>query len=272
MRQLREQAGPARGILRLPAKQGRHEHQRLLPRPDLRELVAHFWGVTWSVPTPQLVETLSHPTVHIVFEESAEGRRAEVAGIPRQKFSRVLSGSGRVFGIKLRPACFRAFHDAPAVRLTGQVVPLDEVLGPAASALAEAIFAAPSFERQVRVAEACLAERRVIVPRPLARLRDLVERVATDATLQRVGELARLMSVDARTLERRFRDAVGVSPKWVIRRYRLHEAALRLERGDLVTTVAHDLGYADQAHFARDFKTAVGMSPVAFAKRSRGRR
>jgi hypothetical protein len=51
---------------------------------------------------------------------------------------------------------------------------------------------------------------------------------------------------------------------------RLHEAVERLDRGDHVDLgfLARDLGYFDQAHFARDFRAAVGRPPAAYARGS----
>jgi AraC-like DNA-binding protein len=70
-----------------------------------------------------------------------------------------------------------------------------------------------------------------------------------------------------RALQRLFREYVGVTPKWVIQRYRLFEAAERLSAGDADGAVlAHALGYFDQAHFIRDFKAMVGKPPLAFAR------
>jgi AraC-like DNA-binding protein len=53
----------------------------------------------------------------------------------------------------------------------------------------------------------------------------------------------------------------------VIRRKRLQEVALRIERGDRrsLARLAAELGYTDQAHLARDFKSATGKSPTEFA-------
>ena len=58
-----------------------------------------------------------------------------------------------------------------------------------------------------------------------------------------------------------------MSPKWVIQRYRLHEAVEQLERGAEVdlAELALQLGYFDQAHFIRDFKALVGRPPGAYA-------
>jgi AraC-like DNA-binding protein len=58
-----------------------------------------------------------------------------------------------------------------------------------------------------------------------------------------------------------------VSPKWVIARYRLFEAAEALadrRRRNLALT-AMDLGYYDQAHFIMDFKRIAGMPPARYS-------
>jgi AraC-like DNA-binding protein len=54
----------------------------------------------------------------------------------------------------------------------------------------------------------------------------------------------------------------------VIKRYRLHEAAEQLAAGEVVDwpRLALDLGYFDQAHFIKDFKTIVGRTPAEYAK------
>ena len=59
-----------------------------------------------------------------------------------------------------------------------------------------------------------------------------------------------------------------MGPKWVIRCYRLHEVAERLSDGKAVNLaeLALDLGYFDQAHFIKDFKTIVGVTPADYAR------
>ena len=73
---------------------------------------------------------------------------------------------------------------------------------------------------------------------------------------------------DSRSLQRTFNKYVGVSPKWVIRRYRLQEAAEALACGhaESMRDLALRLGYFDQAHFIRDFKAVVGKTPHAYAR------
>ena len=89
--------------------------------------------------------------------------------------------------------------------------------------------------------------------------------IAADRGIVRVEQLVDLAGIRQRALQRLFREYVGVSPKWVIQRYRLFEAAERLASGESEgARVAHELGYFDQAHFIRDFKAMVGRSPTAF--------
>jgi AraC-like DNA-binding protein len=87
-----------------------------------------------------------------------------------------------------------------------------------------------------------------------------------DRSLLRVEHVAKAFGVGERSLQRLFRKYVGVSPKWVIRRYRLHEAAEQLKRPTppALAELATALGYADQAHFAREFKQVVGRTPRDF--------
>src|SRR5262249_9460037 len=95
----------------------------------------------------------------------------------------------------------------------------------------------------------------------------LVDRIAREADITTVDRLAAVAGLGPRALQRLFREHVGASPKWVIRRNRLQEVALRIERGEPSTlaALAAELGYTDQAHLARDFKSVVGKSPTDFA-------
>ena len=54
--------------------------------------------------------------------------------------------------------------------------------------------------------------------REVVRVRDMVERLKSDRSLLRVEDVAEALDLDVRSLQRRFRRYVGVSPKWVIQR------------------------------------------------------
>lgn len=65
-----------------------------------------------------------------------------------------------------------------------------------------------------------------------------------------------------------FHEYAGVSPGWVLRRYRLLDVADIIRKGEKVVwaKIAADLGYADQAHLIREFRGATGHTPAAYAR------
>ena len=222
----------------------------------------------WALRAPFLAETLPHPSAHVVFEEHGGRWRAEVTGVQRARFRKRLEGEGRVFGVKFRPAMFQPLLRASMTTLADRVVPVGAVFGAPGAALARALRRERDLDVAMTLASAFLAPLLPPVPQEVARLRDLVERLAVDRSLLRVEDVADAAGLDVRALQRSFRRYVGVSPKWVIQRYRLHEAAeqLRAEPSTSLAALAASLGYADQAHFSRDFTRTVGRTPGAFAR------
>ncbi|MFN8418981.1 MAG: helix-turn-helix domain-containing protein [Anaerolineae bacterium] len=102
----------------------------------------------------------------------------------------------------------------------------------------------------------------------VAQINQIVDRISADRTITRVDDIADRLNISKRTLQRLFRQYVGVSPKWVIQHYRLHDAADQLANGESLdlSALALNLGYFDQAHFIKDFKAMVGSTPLEYAK------
>ncbi len=258
-------AAPPRGVVRVGVADGAIERHRILPPDALAPLVHHFWSARWDLRTPFVGEVLTHPSSQIAFVEESGAMRAEIAGVCTRRASLRVVGSGRTFGIKFRPAVFQSLLRAPMSSLTDRVVPIARIFGRDGDDWARAIFSARDLDEQIVIATAFLAPH-LPLRRDVVIMRDIVERLSHDRSLLRVEDVAGTLDLDVRALQRRFRQYVGVSPKWVIRRYRLHEAAEQLKAPSppALAALAASLGYADQAHFARDFKLAIGRSPRAF--------
>lgn len=90
---------------------------------------------------------------------------------------------------------------------------------------------------------------------------DWIERAPPGA---RVTALVRHIGLSQSALERRFRHAVGASPKRYAALVRL-ERVLALGRArQPLAAVAQAAGYFDQSHFIRDFKRLTGRTPQAY--------
>jgi len=262
---------PPRGILRAPRPDGLLDGRRFVPSPQLAPHIHHYWSIRWSLRSPFKAETLPHPAAQILRVATSAERSAVVLGVRSGALSRTLTDEGETFGVSFRPVMFQALLGASMASITDRVVPLEQVLGTPAQAWARAIDAARTPEEKVALTEGLLTPL-LGTPSPhRERVRDLVERIAVDRSILRVDDIAGARELDTRALQRCFRTYVGVPPKSVIQRYRLHEAAIQLRapHPPSLAELAASLGYADQAHFGRDFKRTVGQTPRAFARGTR---
>jgi AraC-like DNA-binding protein len=233
---------------------------------DLADLVERHWLVRWHLPEGRRasVTLLPHPCVNLVFDRG----QVAIAGVGQERFTYEYSGEGRVFGVKFRPGAFLPFLGGPVSQLTGQAVPLATLWGADdARRFAGELATSADLDDLVAVAERHL---RAHWPQPdleVAIVGRIVHALLHDRSVSRVDDVSARFGLSARSLQRLFQRYVGVSPKWVLQRYRLHEAAARLAEGTGGTwaEVAVELGYFDQSHFIRDFTRAVGMTPVAYA-------
>src|SRR6266496_4780993 len=268
-----------RGVLK-PAGPpgGQFFHLRLAPPPTLARWVQHFWMVEWDLRevAPRVQETLPHPSVYLVFEQKLERplpqplpqMAAEISGVSTGKFSRRLEGWSRVFGVKFKPGGFRTFLGEATSTITDCVLPAQQVFGPSVLELAARIYRCPDAHSMAGAISKFLSSFRPSPDASADLSAQLVELIFDDPTILTVDQLAAKAGMGARSLQRLFKEYVGVPPKWVIRRYRLHELIERLH-SDQAFDGAHlalDLGYADQAHLINDFRNLVGYTPTGYRK------
>jgi AraC-like DNA-binding protein len=254
-----------RGVLRQHLD-GLIEHVRHAPARELAPFVEHYWRVRWDLEDhpAQTQETLPHPNVHLVVEHG----QARIWGVHGGRFVRVLDGRGLVFGVKFRAGGFQPFLGRPVSALADAWLPITAVL-PGSGTFERDVLGADTMEELAAAADRHLLAHLPPPDPQVARVGALVARVAADPALYSVQTLATEAGVTVRTLQRLFGRYVGVSPKWVINRYRLHEAIEHVQSGRTVAwaELALALGYFDQAHFIRDFTHLVGHPPAAYARR-----
>jgi AraC-like DNA-binding protein len=266
-----------RGLLR-PAETERTAHlTREHPvTPALHPFVERYWSVSWDLTgrPPFRSEVLSHPAVNLSVQSGSEPGfgfalpAALLHGVVTRRFMVDLVGWGRVSAVKFRPGGFRAFTgDQPA---RDSVTLLTPGFGLDPDVLTAAVLAEDDDGDRAAVLDAALA--------PLARepdpayleLQGLLGAMVEDRSLVRVDQVAALGSCSVRSLQRLFARYLGVSPKSVLARYRLQDAAAAIDAGQVedLAGLAVSMGWFDQAHFSRDFRTVVGLPPSVYLARA----
>lgn len=82
-----------------------------------------------------------------------------------------------------------------------------------------------------------------------------------------IEELAAVAGMSRSQFSKCFREMAGQPPhKWVMEA-RIQHAQRLLSEGVYLSQVAHDTGFADQAHFSRCFRRATGLPPGQWCKR-----
>ena len=255
-----------RGVLHRLAV-GEFAHGRFEAPADLADRVEHFWRVRWNLEgqPPQVQETLPHPNVHLVVEPG----RADAWGVHTGRWTRVLEGRSQAFGIKFRPGAFRELLGRAVADIADAAIAAHALFGDDASVLANVLDADDATA--AAVASAFLRSHLPPADEPALLAARIVDAVADDLELHSVDELARRFGLSLRALQRLFNEYVGIGPKWVIIRYRMHEAVARVQSGQPVAwaALAQDLGYFDQAHFIADFRKLVGRTPGDYGKQMR---
>lgn len=244
------------------------------PGPALAALATMLWTTRWDLrgQPPHVAELLADPCVNVAFERGSDGTAAKdsarVVGLSTRLFRRELRGTGVIRAVKLRAGLAGVVLGRRARSLTDKVVPLSSLFGEVEGVIA-AVLEPEDDERGLAALGAWLLERSGGPASADAMLAaTLVERAAAEPELLSVTAFAELAGMSPRQLQRLFREHIGASPKWLLRRLRLQEAAVRLEHGGAgaLTELAAELGYADHAHFTRDFKAATGKTPASFAR------
>ena len=253
-----------RGVLhRIPI--GEFAHGRVEPPVDLADRIEHFWSVHWNLQglPPQVQETLPHPNVHLVVEPGTSA----AWGVHTARWTRVLEGRSSAFGVKFRPGAFRGLLGRAVTRIADDSVASTTLFG-AQAVLLDAVLACDDDASAAIVASDFLRTRLPAADEPALLAGLIVDSVAADLQLHSAEELARRFDLSLRALQRLFSGYVGVGPKWVIKRYRIHEAVARVQAGRPVSwaALAQDLGYFDQAHFIADFRKLVGRTPGDYAR------
>jgi AraC-like DNA-binding protein len=258
------EVGQARGMLRRNLAAGAMRHSRRRPAADLACWIAHYWMIRWDLRgcPAYVAESLPHPNVHLIFENES----AVIAGVQSHKFSRVIEGQSHVFGVKFRPGGFRPFYKFAVSSLADRLISASRVFGKDLKSLENVAVSSCGENEKVGAGDAFFRAR---MPKPdpaVALSSRLVDLVLKETAIKTVEDLAGRAAMSQRSLQRLFSEYVGASPKWVIRRYRLHELIEKFNCGRELdwSQLALDLGYFDQAHLINDFRSIIGYSPTEY--------
>jgi AraC-like DNA-binding protein len=249
-----------------------------LPAGPLRPLVTSYYVV--DAPGP-LVD-FTHPEWgNIRFSLAGSWRFGDPSGWqmdepanatifgPTDRTRRFDSQGGMALGVGLTPIGWLSLIGTDAASAANTILALGDELGEPGTAIRERLIAAADEKARVTILDQILTARH----RPPSGYHEAaikVQEALLSGVVDDVADLAAVLGMEQRTLHRVCRSVFGFSPVRLLRRQRFLRTlaqvrdALDQPLGQLI-----DPQYYDQAHFNRDFKAYMGMTPLAYFKSPR---
>ena len=180
----------------------------------------------------------------------------------------------RLLAVQFAPDGSLPFTHRPAEEFCDAVVSAESVFGPSVITVREELRGVEEPRAAIDHLTGWLVERYDPSKEPPGEFRRIVARLLEDPGSARLTELSEHeSSVSYRRFIEQFRRFVGPTPKTMQRILRFAEVFERIQGDDQVdwARISHDLGFSDQAHFVREFKSFSGYRPVQFQKQEHDR-
>ncbi|WIM87604.1 helix-turn-helix transcriptional regulator [Candidatus Mycobacterium wuenschmannii] len=166
--------------------------------------------------------------------------------------------------VHFRPGGAFPFLGIPLGELENTYVGLDDIWGRAGVELQERLVDAPDARARFALLENFLLSRPWTSVRRNPAVSAALAAIEANPSIQ-MSDIRDLVGMTTKRLIALFRAEVGLSPKAYARIRRL-QAALRLLGTMNGAQVAAEVGYFDQAHFVREFRSFTGMTPTQYTE------
>ena len=252
-----------------------------MPSEKVAPYISTYYLTDFAVPEGHMVDDWLHPewanlriwdrtacTAAIGTEELHAAPQMIATG-PTSLASHFLAGPARAWGVGLLPQGWARFIDAPASRhadrfCDGQTDPAFARLAPLFGQVYGKV-SDPAAEAARIDAFFCALLERCPPHEDEAKIR-AAHTALVDDNVSSVSELAERLGISSRSLERLSLRAFGFSPKLLLRRQRFLRSLAQFMLDPSLTWIKTlDWHYVDQAHFVRDFRRFMTMSPSAYA-------
>lgn len=239
------------------------------PLVELRSRVRCTWVHRRSLAGPRAHATIVPDACTDIVWTGSELR---VAGPDTRPMVETLTGGGPfVAGLRFHSGTGGSVLGLSPAELCDTRIDLRVLWGDAAARLTDGLSGRSEAEALALLQRAVLSRRHLWLPLdPLVpALLDALHRQRSDPDL-RMTRVARELGLSERQLQRRCVAAVGYAPKLlarILRMQRFREALRRAPEATL-STLAYELGFADQAHLSHESARLFGSSPSQLRKQA----
>ncbi len=256
-----------------------NEHQ---PVTELRAYVETYWTGSFNLDKePELyqnvvpngfVELILHTSdrhCNLKADEKwATSPDYTIIGLYTQPYIVQFTDLVHVFGIRFKPEGIFNLFGIPASVFNEGYEDMEHVLGRDFREFCNRIREVNSLNQKLEFSNRYLLNQLRKNHPEMNYVNRAAEMIRKADEIEKIEDLPGKVYISLRQLEREFKNKVGTTPKRYMRIARINDVYRRLENGEVIdyTKLAFECGYADQAHFIRDFKTFTGIKPSFYHK------
>lgn len=253
--------------------------KRIPPSPPLAPYVECYWIIHRPEPLKEFTEEFWHSVggFGVVFNWG-DDLFTDREALPRHHFvgssvtSQKLGLHGKIeaLGVRFRAGGAYPFWRIPLSEMMNGHVGIDVVVDAETRSTFRQIEDAVTIEERITLLEGWLMGHLVNVDERLPMVQTSLAWIRRAKGQLTIPDVAERLYISQRQLERLYKTHVGVSPKKYARLLRVEAARIRLnhDRSTSEAEIGNDTGFYDQAHFIREFKSIVGMTPHDYMLRS----
>lgn len=248
------------------------QYQSIDPPEHLRQFVKCFWAFEGNQDAqPYVYRSLADGCAELLFHykglfsEPGESGHPFYAGLAAQTkaYKRyVTQEEFGIFGAYLYPYAIPLLFNVPAHELTGEMPDLISLLGNEGRILQEAMMLAMNNNERRRILTQFLERKLQTHFTGNNIVFNAIQHVIQASEVNSIPVLSGMFCMSERTLERKFKDFAGLSPKLLFRISRFKSTLNDYgSQQRSLTEIAHACGYYDQSHFISEFKSFSGYHP-----------
>jgi AraC-like DNA-binding protein len=255
---------------------------QIRPHPALATLVRHYLILNGGQPAGGVHRLFADGNTGLVFNLdhavlNASGNNPSMHscwlyGQVKTYHDLSLSGSINWIVVVLQPYGAYQLFGVPAMEWYNGFFPAEEILHDRIQDISNELLRTEQLSERVRLLDNFLLQQieRCLQPDPL--IVQAVQHIMQHEGMLSVESLLRMLPVNERTLERKFKLHIGITPKRFMDVVRLNASAKRMQRMNesaALTGIAYESGYFDQAHFTKEFKKYTGITPQQYHEQAR---
>lgn len=246
-------------------------YQQILPTEPLRKYVRYFWTLEndSSDFSQKTFKIMSDGLPGLIFQENPKAffdendrplPQAFLYGQTTKHTKHTAKEHFRNIGVYFQPTALKSIFGIDANELTNQHIDINELIK---TDIADQLSNIATSDQCIKLLSSFLTQQAD------QRKTESEKMNFATAQLQKGVSLPTIqneLNLSERSLERHFKQHIGISPKLYARINRFQSALenIRQTQFNKLTNIAYQNDYFDQSHFIREFKEFAGTSPKHF--------